>query len=86
VLALALARSGAARPWPPLTWRRARRPPAQVLQQLQPRLAHLLQGAPLRVQLRGLSAMNDDPAAAHVVYVQVGARGRWLRSAARLRA
>ncbi|KAG2486288.1 hypothetical protein HYH03_014993 [Edaphochlamys debaryana] len=49
----------------------ARHRAAQVLDSLQPRVAALLEGRPLKVHLQGLEYMNDDPSAMHVLYLKV---------------
>lgn len=43
----------------------------QVVQRLQPRVNGILEGRPLRVSLRGLQYMNDDPSEMHVMYLGV---------------
>ena len=50
---------------PPRRW-------LQVLQSLAPAAREILAGAPLRVQLRGLEYMNDDPSQASGTFVLRG--------------
>lgn len=43
----------------------------QVLEQLKETSADILQGRPLRIVVKGLKYMNDDPSKIHVLYFDV---------------